>query len=132
MALPAALMVVGAGLSAQAQLSGANEEARSLDSLSRQFIEEGILNAQDFERQSSARLASARASRAASGVDLSSGSALLVEETSLRNIAEGVIRIREEAERRAKAARRAAKRARKGGMLGAAGTILSAGAGAFK
>lgn len=130
MALPTSLIVAGGMLKAFGQLSESRDRADAFGDLADQIMQQGIQRARDFERGSSALRASGTAARAASGVQLNTGTALMVDENIVKEIAQGRARILEDARRRAAEARRAERRSKRAGRFGAAGTLLTT-AGSF-
>lgn len=131
MSVPVALMFAGGILKAGSQISEGKSRSSALRSMADQIMEAGRIDASDFERQSSAQASEGRNIRSASGVQLNTGTALIVDENIVREIAIGKSRILEDARRRAAVAKAEARSARKSGILGAAGTILSVGVSAF-
>lgn len=121
--MAAPLLLAAVGAQAAGSLIQGFSEAKSFANLADQYIEQGLTNTKDFVRQQSADLAQGRAFRAASGVSVATGSALLVDENIVRSIAEGARRVQSEAAARAKEARKQAKAAKRGGILGAVGSL---------
>ena len=125
------LLVAGGVLKAGAQFRSGRKRGEAFDDLADQIMQAGLEAARDFERESSSTLSSGVARRAASGVQINTGTALMVNEQSIKEIAKGRQRILEEARRRARAAEKQAESSRFGGALGGASTLLTTATSAF-
>lgn len=117
---------IGSALQVIGSLKQGLDESKAHKALADQYIQKGLQDARDFNRQQSAALSSARAARAASGVILSTGSSLLVDEASVFEIAQGVARIEADAAAKAHAQRKAAKKKKRGTLLGTVGAVAGA------
>lgn len=115
---------VGSALQVLGTIKQGIDNAKAHKDLAQQYIQKGLLDARDFTRQQSAALSDARAARAASGIQVNTGSALLVDEQSVFEIAQGATRIAEAAEAAAFAQKKAAKKAKKGTLLSIGGAVV--------
>lgn len=119
-------LVAGAGFSALNQISGAQAQASSLRRQARGEEQAAAFDASQFARQESATRGQARAARGASGVGFT-GSALMVDEASVRQAAIQESNIRRGGRMRAQTRRREAGIAERAGRARAFNTLLSAG-----
>lgn len=120
-----ALAAFGNTLKAYGQWRASEAQADALNDLADQIIESGSLDASDFVKRASSQLAESRAARAVSGVQLNTGTSLLIDEQSVAAIIEGRQRIIQQAERQARARQKEARATKTAGRLQAIGTILS-------
>lgn len=121
---PSQMQGIGSALQVFGTIKQGRDEAKAHKDLAQQYIQKGLFDARDFNRQQSAALSDARASRAASGVQINTGTALLVDEQSVFEIAQGVTRIQQAAAAAAWQQKKAAKKKKRGTLLSAGGAIV--------
>lgn len=83
---------------------------------------------QEFEKRQRALLASARVGRAASGVAVTTGTSLLVDDASVRNMLQGIADIQTGGATRERRLRQEASLTRAGGQAELVGGVFNAGA----
>jgi hypothetical protein len=129
---------IGQNNAGKAEQQAANYNARVAEMNAAAEQDRAGVEADDYRRQQSRKLASSIAARGASGVAIGSGTPLMVSEDVVREIELGASRIGHEGATKANAYRNQAtldrvsgKNARKAGRIAAGATLLSGGARAF-
>lgn len=138
-AIPIIAAVAGTAVTALGQQRQAGATAQSeefqanvLDQQANRARQQANLDAKEFLRDQQRTLGTSRAARAASGVDPNVGSAQLVDDDLVTEIALQTAKIREggqvtatRAEQEAAMRRASARSARTGGLLSGGGTLIS-------
>lgn len=120
------VMLAGSAVSAAGQISAAGAQSETLLRQAESEQQAADFEARQFRRRESARLASARAQRGASGVAFT-GTPLLVDEATVSAIALNEAAIREQGTIRARNLRSESRNVRRAGTVSAFNTLLSAG-----
>lgn len=113
-----------AGLGAFGSNKAGRDQAKAFEAQARADEAATRFNFESFHRQASAQLSKGRALRAGSGIEMGTGSSLMVDEATISEIIRQEERILEEGKARAASLRASGKAAKRAGNINAATSLL--------
>lgn len=121
----AGMQMLGMGMDAYGQKKQAEDQAEAFEAQARADEQATAFNFKNYHKQASSQIAMARAMRGGSGVELTTGTPLMVDEATIAEFIAQESQIKREGKARAKALRKGGQVAQRSGTFAAASSLLS-------